>query len=161
MVTQKITEFLSSLIPSQSETVLLSIGGSIGALATFAFGKIDDAVLWLMTFVIIDYLTGTAASFKNGEWSSSVGFVGLFKKFFIFLVVAMCHGIDAATGFDMLRNASIFAYCLNEFGSVIENMERLSLGYLIPAVIRRGLHQLKEKEDDLFREDESEKEGTR
>lgn len=58
------------MIPTEGEAILMSIGGGIGAIATFAFGTIDDAVLWLFAFIAIDYITGTAASFKLGEWSS-------------------------------------------------------------------------------------------
>lgn len=149
---QRIYDFLSAAVPKPSESVLLTIGGSLGALASFAFGTIDNAVVWLFAFVVTDYVTGTVASFKSGEWSSSVGFTGLWKKFFMLCVVAMCHGLDETAGCEILRNAAIFAYSLNEVGSIIENIERLGLGYLIPGVIRRGLQQLREKEDDLFTE---------
>lgn len=147
---QKIGDFLCSLVPSQGEAVLMSIGAGIGAAATFAFGTIDDAVLWLFAFIAVDYVTGTAAAFKSGEWSSNTGFVGLLKKFVIVSVVAMCHGLDAVLGTEMLRNVSIFAYCLNEFGSVVENISRLFGEGVIPPVIRRGLLVLKEKEDSIF-----------
>lgn len=147
---QKIGDFLCSLVPSHSEAVLMSIGAGIGAAATFAFGTIDDAVLWLFAFIAADYVTGTAASFKLGEWSSNTGFVGLLKKFIIVSVVAMCHGLDAVLGTEMLRNVSIFAYCLNEFGSVVENVSRLFGEGVIPPVIRRGLLLLREKEDSIF-----------
>lgn len=147
---QKIQEFLSALVPSDGEAVLMSIG----ALVSFAFGDVDDAFLWLLAFIAADYITGTVAAFRSGEWSSQTGFLGLFKKIFILCVVAMCHGLDVDTGVNLLRNAAIFAYGLNEVGSILENVDRLGYGKLIPAVIRRGLKQLRRKEDKLFTESE-------
>lgn len=147
---QRLYDFFCALIPAKGEAILMSIGAGIGAAATFAFGTIDDAVLWLFAFIAADYVTGTAASFKLGEWSSNTGFVGLLKKFIIVSVVAMCHGLDAVLGTEMLRNVSIFAYCLNEFGSVVENVSRLFGEGVIPPVIRRGLLLLREKEDSIF-----------
>ena len=157
----RVTEFLSAALPKPAEAVLMSIGGSLGALATFAFGEIDNAAWWFFVFVIVDYVTGTAASFKEGEWCSSAGFVGLFRKAFMFFVVALCHGLDEIAGTELLRNAAIFAYSINECGSIIENLERLGLGYLIPGVIRRGLRQLKKQEDEMFTEEEGETENDR
>lgn len=154
---QRLTTFLSSVVPSGGEALLMSIGGGFGAVVSFAFGTIDDAFLWLLAFISIDYVTGTAVALKTGEWCSSVGFVGLFKKFFILLIVSMCHGLDVATGTDLLRNVSIFAYGVNEFGSILENTERFGYGKIIPGVIRRGLKQLKNKEDELFSEEEEKK----
>lgn len=147
---QKLGDFLCSLMPTEGEVVLMSIGAGIGAAATFAFGTIDDAIMWLLAFIAIDYMTGTAAAFKSGEWSSNTGFVGILKKFVIVSVVAMCHGLDAVCGTEIMRNAAVFAYCLNEFGSVVENLERLNMGKVIPPVIRRGLLQLKKKEEEIF-----------
>ena len=147
---QKIQDFLSALVPSDGEAVLMSIG----AVISFVFGDVDDAFIWLLAFIAADYVTGTVAAFRSGEWSSQTGFTGIFKKVFILLVVAMCHGLDVATGTDLLRNAAIFAYGLNEVGSILENVDRLGCGKLIPAVIRRGLKQLRKKEDDLFMESE-------
>ena len=147
---QKIQELLSALVPSDGEAVLMSIGAGFGAAVSFAFGDVDDAFLWLLAFIAADYVTGTVAAFRSGEWSSQTGFTGIFKKVFILLVVSMCHGLDVATGTDLLRNVSIFAYGLNEAGSILENVDRLGYGKLIPAVIRRGLKQLRKKEEKLF-----------
>ena len=151
---QKIQDFLSALVPSDGEAVLMSIGAGFGAVVSFAFGDVDDAFRWLLAFIAADYVTGTVAAFRSGEWSSQTGFLGLFKKIFILCVVAMCHGLDVDTGVDLLRNAAIFAYGLNEVGSILENVDRLGYGKLIPAVIRRGLKQLRKKEDKLFAESE-------
>ena len=123
----------------------MTIGGFLGGVFTFAVGGVDDAMIWLISLVIIDYITGNAASFKTGEWCSNKGFYGLFKKLFIFLVVAICNGIDKTTGQEILRNMAVFAYAVNEAGSILENVERLGFGKWIPSFLKAGLKNLKEK----------------
>ena len=152
---QKIQDFLSALVPSDGEAVLMSIGAGFGAVVSFAFGNVDDAFRWLLAFIAVDYITGTVAAFRSGEWSSQTGFTGIFKKVFTLLVVSMCHGLDVATGVNLLRNAAIFAYGLNEVGSILENVDRLGYGKLIPAVIRRGIRQMRDKEEELFTAEEN------
>ena len=123
----------------------MTIGGFLGGVFTFAVGGVDDAMIWLISLVIIDYITGSIASFKTGEWCSNKGFSGLFKKLFIFLIVAICNGIDKTTGQEILRNMAVFAYAVNEAGSILENVERLGFGKWIPSFLKAGLKNLKEK----------------
>ena len=54
------------LIPDFSSRVLLAIGGILGALCSFLFGPIDDAIQWLLVFIVVDYLSGTFAALKSG-----------------------------------------------------------------------------------------------
>lgn len=130
----------------------MTIGGFLGGVFTFAVGGVDEAMIWLISLVIIDYITGSAASLKTGEWCSNKGFHGLFKKLFIFLVVAICNGIDKTTGQEILRNMAIFAYAVNEAGSILENFSRLGFDHLIPSFLKAGLKNLKEKEKSLLEE---------
>lgn len=138
--------FLSTVKPTDGEKFLMTIGGFIGGVFSFAVGGVDEAIIWLIILVVIDYFSGSAASFKTGQWCSERGFRGLAKKAFIFLVVAFCNGIDKATGQELLRNIAIFAYAVNEAGSILENLERLGLGKWIPSFLRTGLKSLKERE---------------
>ena len=149
----EVISFVKIVIPSNSERVLMGIGGMIGAVASFLFGDIDAAFTWLLVMTVIDYITGTIASFKSGSWSSEQGFKGLFKKFFMFFVIALCNGIDQATHTDMLKDIAVFAYAINEAGSIIENIELLGYGKLIPPFLKRGLEVIKEKEKELLKHD--------
>lgn len=124
------------------------ISGTIGSTLAWLLGGIDLQLTWLFVFVLIDYVTGTFAAGKVGGWSSAVGFKGLFKKVFIFVVVAFCHGIDVTTNSDFLRNAAIAAYAINELGSTLENLDRLGWGSLIPSFLRQALKQIKNKESE-------------
>lgn len=149
-------EFMKVVKPTDGEKFLMAIGGFIGGVFSFAVGGVDEAIIWLIILVIIDYLTGSAASFREKNWCSDVGFKGLFKKLFIFLVVALCNGIDKATGQDLLRNVAVFAYAVNEAGSILENVERLGFGKRIPPFMKAGLRILKEKEASLLEEKKEE-----
>lgn len=150
----QIAQFLSVLKPTDGERALMTIGGTIGAAFSFAVGGMDDAIRWLLIVAGIDYATGMIASFRERQWCSQRGFCGLFKKAFMFAVVALCHGVDVMTGYDILRNAAVFAYGINEVGSVLENIERMGLGRWIPPFLKAGLKVLKEKEEKLFKEDD-------
>lgn len=147
----QITDFLSVLKLSDGDKFLMTLGGTVGAAFSFAVGGVDEAMLWLLIIAGMDYVTGTIASFKEGRWSSDAGFRGLFKKAFMFAVVALCHGIDVTTGQDRQRNVAVFAYALNEAGSILENIERLGLGKWIPSFLTAGLKALREKENELLK----------
>ena len=145
------TEFLSILKTSDGEKFLMTIGGTIGAAFSFAVGGVDDAMQWLLIMAGIDYTTGTIASFKEKNWSSDAGFRGLFKKAFMFAVVAICHGVDVTTGQDFLRDVAVFAYAVNEAGSILENVERMGLGRWVPPFLKAGLQILRDKEHELLK----------
>ena len=147
----QVTEFLSVLKPTGGDKFLMTLGGTIGAAFSFAVGGVDDAMLWLLIMAGIDYVTGTIASFREQQWCSDSGFKGLFKKAFMFAVVALCHGIDVTTGQDLLRDVAVFAYAVNEAGSILENVERLGFGRWIPPFIKAGLKALREKENELLK----------
>ena len=139
--------YIDVVKPNEVEKFFMSIGGFLGFVFNFAVGGIDEAMAWLMVLAALDYITGVAAAFKRRKWDSHVGWMGLFKKVFMFLVVAMCHGVDVTVKMDMLRNMAIFAYAVNEAGSIIENADVLGFGKYFPKFLRNGLERLKEKHE--------------
>lgn len=145
-------EFFISLIPTKAQVLLMTIGGAIGALISFLFGELGDAMKWLFLFVCLDYLTGSAAAWVAGCYSSDAGLRGICRKMVIFLIVALAHGVDVmAVGLGLpfaLRDVMICALGLNEIVSLIENVDRLGYGDLIPGFVRRGLHTLQRKAEE-------------
>ena len=135
------------LIPDFSSRVLLAVGGILGALCSFLFGPIDDAIEWLFVFIVADYLSGTYAAMKTGQWNSRTGFLGITKKIVILSLVALCHGLDITSviPFVSVRDAAVFAFCLNDFGSILENIERMGYGSIIPAPVRKMLKAMEER----------------
>jgi toxin secretion/phage lysis holin len=80
-----------------SGTLIISfialIGSVTGSLMGL-FGGWDSLFKILMTLVIIDYLSGFISSAAEGGLSSSIGFKGIAKKIFIFVLIAVSHMID-------------------------------------------------------------------
>lgn len=146
-VLQTAIDYVSLLIPAKGEAYLMLASGAIGSAVAWLLGGIDLQLKWLLMFVAVDYLTGTIAAGKTGEWHSRVGFRGLFKKVFIFVVVMLSHGLDVIAGTDMmLRNAAIAAYAVNELGSTLENLDRLGFGGMIPGFLHRAIKEIKSRE---------------
>lgn len=122
---------------------------SIISAILFLLGGIDIPLIWLFIFVVIDYLSGSWYAIKSGNWSSSVGGKGILKKIIIFLMVVIANGIDQSTGINYIRQAVIIAYLINESGSILENIENLGYGSIIPSVLRKGLKAINQKNSNL------------
>jgi len=139
------------LIPDFSSRVFLAVGGILGALCSFLFGPIDDAIQWLLVFIVVDYLSGTYAAMKTGQWNSRTGFIGITKKIIILSLVALCHGLDTTSiiPFVSIRDVAVFAFCLNDFGSVLENLEKLGYGALIPSPVRKMLKAMEDRSEAM------------
>ena len=102
---------MSDLIPDFASRVLLAVGGILGSLCSFLFGPVDDAIQWLLVFIVVDYLSGTFAALKSGQWNSRTGFIGIAKKIIILSLVALCHGLDTTSiiPFVSIRDVAVFA----------------------------------------------------
>ncbi|KJE27370.1 toxin secretion/phage lysis holin family protein [Geobacillus kaustophilus] len=116
-----------------------------GSFLSLFVGSVDSFVLILLALVIVDYLTGIAASAVEGKLSSQVGFRGIIRKLLIFVLVAASHLVDLAIGWNMhvIRDAIIFFYIANEFISIVENAGRA--GVPIPSVLRKAIELLKDE----------------
>jgi len=126
------------------QIIFVAIGGYLG----YFLGGPDGFVYALITFVVIDYLTGLMAAIVERKLSSEIGFKGIFKKVLIFLLVAVGNIIDKnliGTG-SAVRTAVIFFYISNEGISIIENSIRIGLP--VPEKLKSVLEQLKDKEGD-------------
>ena len=159
IVWRECANFFNNFLPARGERIVMLIVGTISGWLSFAVGGFDLSIKWLFAFTVADYLTGTIAAFKNQEWCSSVGGRGIVKKVLIFAIVSIGHGIDQTCGIDIFRNAIIAAYAVNESGSILENLETLGYGSLIPQSLRRGLKILKDKEENLFKEHDIKERG--
>jgi toxin secretion/phage lysis holin len=117
----------------------------IGSFTSFLFGGWDSLIIILVCLVIIDYITGVIASALEGKLSSQVGFHGIAKKVFIFIIVAVSHLLDLVIGWDnhLLRDMTIFFYLVNEFISIVENASRA--GIPIPEFLIKAIEMLKNR----------------
>ena len=126
------------------QLIFSAIGGYLG----YFLGGLDGFIYALVTFVVIDYITGIMAAIVERKLSSEIGFRGIFKKVLIFLLVTVGHIIDknlVGTG-GAVRTAVIFFYISNEGISIIENSIRIGLP--VPEKLKNVLEQLQHKEEE-------------
>lgn len=127
------------------QVIFVAIGGWLG----YFLGGWDGFLYALVSFVVIDYITGLMCAVIDKKLSSEVGFRGIFKKVIIFSLVAIGHIIDKNLIGDgsVIRTAVIFFYLSNEGISIIENSAKIGLP--IPEKLRKVLEQLvKEEQKD-------------
>ena len=121
---------------------------SIGAFIGWFVGGADGFIYALITFVMVDYLTGLMVAVLERKLSSEIGFKGIFKKVLIFILVAIAHIIDTylIQNGSAIRTAVIFFYISNEGISIIENATKIGLP--IPEKLKDVLKQLKKGDED-------------
>lgn len=125
---------------------LLAIKGGIAAiitgLAAFLGWKGILAVVWVAVMAL-DYLSGTFAACKEGQWSSEQARQGLWHKSGMILVVlaaAITDGVFAVVGdhfalginwTGLLLPLTLAWYIITEIGSILENA--VKLGVKVPS----------------------------
>jgi len=135
--------------------MLCTVVGIIGSFIAGLLGGWDTALITLITFMAIDYITGlvVAGIFKkspksaNGALESRAGFKGLCRKCMIILFVLIAYRMDIMIGTDYIRNAVIIAFITNEVISIIENAGLM--GVPVPDVIKKGIDILQKKGDSV------------
>lgn len=120
----------------------------IGALFHFLFGGWSRPLLVLLVLMAVDYATGTIAAHKNGEYDSSIGKQGVVKKLVYLSLVVVARMIDLLLNLEqpMIQVAAIYGLAGHEIGSFLENISKA--GYWVPAALKNGLAQLKQKSGD-------------
>ena len=122
-----------------NQLTFATIGGFIG----WFWGGCDGLIYALITFVVIDYITGVMCAIVSKNLSSEIGFKGLFRKVLIFMLVGIANVIDMQLigAGSALRVAVIFFYLSNEGISILENAA--FLGVPIPDELKKVLKQIK------------------
>lgn len=141
---------LAAVLPQGFERAMMIVGGSMGGIFTFLYGDAGPLLIWLVVFVILDFGTGTTASILNGTWTSRRNWLGVLKKMLAFCIVALAHGLDVAfhelLPFQLIESITICAYMAGEFGSIIENLDKMGLR-VVPPVVRKLIDALNAKLD--------------
>ena len=134
----------------RADTFLKLLAAELLAIAGFLWGSLDGLLRALIVFMVIDYLTGIGAAYKDKRLNSSVGFVGIVRKGVMLLIVAVGNVVDTQVlggSGSICRSAVIGFYLANEGLSILENAG--DLGVKWPKILRDALEQLKkDKEDD-------------
>ena len=131
------------------DTICL-IAGVIGGFIATLLGGWDSALVTLVVFMSIDFVTGivTAAMGKSkhsesGTLNSTAGWVGLAKKFCILLMVVVGVRIDILIGTNYIRDAVCISFCLNELLSIVENTSLMGIPF--PPVFKKAIDVLQTK----------------
>lgn len=121
----------------------LSVAG-IGTFLTWLFGAWDTAIQVLITFMVLDYISGVLVAYINKELSSDVGLKGLTRKFLILLVLMAAVLLDRLMNTEnwIFRTLVCYFYVANEGISLLENAA--NLGLPIPEKLKDALVQLKD-----------------
>lgn len=127
--------------------------GVIGSTIASLFGGFDAALITLIIFMGVDYITGLivagvfhkSAKTKNGALESGAGWKGLCKKGVTLLVVLVACRLDLVMGSNFIRDAVVIAFIANETISIIENAGLM--GVPIPTVITKAIEVLKKKSE--------------
>lgn len=129
-------------IMNTCQIIFTAIGGYMG----WFLGGVDGFMYALITFVVIDYVTGLMVAVLEKKLSSEIGFRGIFKKVLVFIFVGIGNIIDVhlLKNGSAIRTAVIFFYISNEGISIIENAAKIGLP--IPQKLKDILEQLNKEE---------------
>ena len=119
---------------------------ALGTGITWLFGTWDTALIVLVSFMALDYLTGVLRAIVNKEVSSDTGLKGIARKTVILIVLIVAVLLDRLinTGTWVFRTLVCYFYIANESISLLENCS--ALGLPIPEQLKDALIQLKEGE---------------
>lgn len=125
--------------------------GVVGGFIASLFGGWDAALITLLMFMVIDYISGliVAGVFHNsnktetGTLESKAGWKGLCRKCMTLLFVLIAYRLDLALSVAYIRDAVIIGFMANELISIVENAGLMGLP--LPAVITKAIDVLTKK----------------
>lgn len=141
-------------------TLKAAIAVAVGAMGEFLGWK-GVMVCVLAICMALDYLSGTLAAKKAGEWSSTIAREGLYHKSGTIIAVGAAAIVDFVFYFLIptlpilgkdIRNPGLFLplvlawYIITEIGSVLENVALM--GAKVPRWFLKAVEATKKKVDD-------------
>lgn len=126
--------------------------GVVGSFLSYLLGGWSDAIVTLLLFMLIDYITGllVAGVFhasnktESGALESRVGWKGLVKKGCTLLFIVIANRLDMQLGTSFIKDSVCIAFITNELLSIIENAGLMGLP--IPTAITKAIDILNKKE---------------
>lgn len=127
--------------------------GAVGGAVAAAFGGWDSALVTLLIFMAVDYVSGliVAGIFhkspksESGSLESRAGWKGLCHKAVTLLFVLIAYRLDIVLGVDYIRNAVIIGFLANELISIVENAGLM--GVPLSPVIQNAIDILTKKSE--------------
>lgn len=138
---------------TETKAAVMTGAGVIGGVIGQVFGGMDAALITLLIFMAVDYLSGLVVAgvfqasdkTESGSLSSIACWQGLLKKGMTLVIVLVAARLDIVLGTAFVRDAVVVAYIVNETISIIENAGLMGLP--VPDVIMQAIEQLQGKED--------------
>lgn len=136
------------------------------AVLTALWGWFGWLVVLFVGCMAVDYLTGSAAAMRRGEWSSASARDGIWHKCGSIIVVMVAGAADLLIGTMLSHLPGIVLpfeytvllcplvtvwYTLTELGSIVENA--VALGAPVPAWLTKMLDAAKDAVDKLGEDD--------
>lgn len=122
------------------------IGALIISFLIYLIGVVNEAVVVLVFFMLLDVVTGLLRSWVTKSWDSTIGFSGVVKKIGVFVMIGMAASIEymvISVGQDpkglMLVGVTSF-FIVNEGISILENCAQIGLP--IPSVLFNALEKM-------------------
>lgn len=128
--------------------------GVLGSGFASVFGGWDAAIVTLVVFMAMDYVTGmlVAGVFKRspktegGGLESRAGWQGLIRKGVTLLIVVVAARLDLLVGDQsFIRDGVVIAFLVNEVLSIVENAGLM--GVPIPPVLVKAIEVLKQRSE--------------
>ena len=143
----------------------LAMAGFFTAAAAFLGWQGIMALVWVAAMAV-DYITGSAAAMKEGQWSSAVARQGLWHKGGMIAVVIVALIADGALGMlcehlpigiswtSILLPLVLAWYIMTELGSILENA--VKMGAAVPKwlvkLLKTGLKAVDDTAEKLNKE---------
>ena len=115
----------------------------IGSFLTYILGGWDTCLIVLVSFIVLDYMTGVWGAFIQKKVSSDTGRRGILKKATILIVLIVAVLLDRLinNGTWVFRTLVCYFYIANEGISLLENA--VKIGVPVPKKLLDTLEQLK------------------
>lgn len=140
---------ISSLVTmSEKELAVSTCTAAACTAVTSWLGGWDGNLKALITLMIVDYVTGFLAAFKEKRVNTDVMFWGGVRKGIVLLVLLVAVLLDGMIGNEtpIFRAMTIYFYVAREGLSVLENLGMLGVAY--PSFIANALEQIQKRGDD-------------
>ena len=131
------------------KAAIVGVFGAFGA----AFGWLGWLVLAWVACMVIDYISGSSAAMKAGQWSSAEARSGIWHKGGMIVVVIVAALADAVLGMVAAKVPGLpidytvlllpVGYILTELGSILENAA--AMGAPVPEFLVNILAAAREK----------------
>lgn len=120
--------------------------GVIGGLIVSFLGGWDGLAITLVSFIVLDWITGLLKAIYNKNLSSYTGFKGIIKKVVILIVVGVAVLLEKNMRIPAIREIVMMFFIANEGISLLENVSQMGIPF--PDELKDILIQLRNKKGE-------------